>query len=144
MYQKLTIVGYLGDDPHLRYTPDGTPCCSFSVATSKKWASKDGQQHENTVWFRVTAWRKLGENCEQYLRKGRPVLVEGELREPRAWQGRDGEWRASLEVVALQVKFLPYRDGDGGQATQSLRSGGGGDVEPIAVGEDLGEDEIPF
>ena len=142
MFQKLTIVGYLGDDPQLRYTPDGTPCCSFSVATSKKWTTKDGQQHENTVWFRVTAWRKLGEICEQYLRKGRPVLVEGELREPRAGQGRDGEWKASLEVVALQVKFLPYRDG--GPATQSLRADASGTVEPIAVGDEFGEDEIPF
>ena len=142
MYQKLIIVGHLGDDPQLRYTPDGTPCCSFSVATSKKWTTKDGQQHEHTVWFRVTAWRKLGEICEQYLRKGRPVLVEGELRESRSWQGRDGEWRASLEVVALHVKFLPHRDS--GQATQSLRAADEGQVEPMAVGDELGEDEIPF
>lgn len=144
MYQKLTLVGYLGDDPQLRYTPDGTPCCSFSVATSKKWTAKDGQQHENTVWFRVTAWRKLGEICEQYLRKGRPVLVEGELREPRAWQGRDGEWRASLEVVALQVKFLPYRDGDSGQAAQTRTADDEGQVRPIEVGDAMDEDSIPF
>ena len=146
MYQKLIIVGNLGRDPELRYTPDGTPSCSFSVAVNKAWTTKDGQQHQHTVWFQVTAWRRLAEVCNQYLHKGDLVLVEGELREARAWQGRDGAWNASLEVTPSLVKFLPKArgDGDGGQATQSLRADASGAVEPIEVGDQLGEDEIPF
>jgi single-strand DNA-binding protein len=137
MYQKLVIVGRLGRDPEMRYTPDGTPVTSFSVATDRRWTDSSGQQQERTVWFRVTAWRRLAETCSQYLSKGRLVLVEGELTEPRPFQGRDGEWRAGLDVTANVVRFL----------------GGRGDAVPGGYEEDartgpaedsLGEEEIPF
>jgi len=146
MYQKLIIVGNLGRDPDKRYTPDGTPSCSFSVAVNKAWTTKDGQQHKQTVWFAVTAWRRLAEVCEQYLHKGDLVLVEGELREARAWQGRDGEWNASLEVTPSLVKFLPKgrSDGDGGQAAQPRSADDEGQVHPIEVGDAMDEDSIPF
>ncbi len=137
MYQKLILVGNLGRDPEMRYTPDGTPVTSFSVATSRRWTDASGQQQERTVWFRVTAWRRLAETCNQYLSKGRQVLVEGELSEPRPFQGRDGEWRAGLDVTALTVKFLGGR-GDAGPSDLS-----------DAMDEDRGvssidEEEIPF
>ncbi len=164
MYQKVIIIGNLGRDPEMRYTPDGTPVTSFSVATNKRWTTSDGQQGERTVWFRVTAWRRLAETCDKYLSKGRQVYVEGELQEPQAWQGRDGVWRASLDVTAYTVKFLGGR-GDTGYAPEEPTSGwdeddvsrGGGSTDqgggPGAVDDSddgvtdldtVGEDDIPF
>ena len=115
MYQKVIIVGRLGADPQQRYTPAGDAVTSFSVATSRRW-TKDGQQHESTVWFRVSAWRRLAETCNEFLQKGRQVLVEGELQEPRVYEAKDGEHRASLDVRAYTVKFLGGR-GESTEAT---------------------------
>ena len=115
MYQKLIIVGNLGRDPEMRYTPDGTPVTTFSVATNRRWSRPDGSQGEETVWFRVTAWRRMAEVCNQYLQKGRQVFIEGQLKPdpatgaPRVWTGNDGVPRASFEVTALTVKFLGGR-----------------------------------
>ncbi|HQJ50176.1 MAG TPA: single-stranded DNA-binding protein [Anaerolineae bacterium] len=78
MYQNTIVVGHLGRDPEMRYTPDGTPVTTFNIATSRKWTNPEGQPQEKTTWFRVTAWRKLAENCNQFLAKGRLVLVEGD------------------------------------------------------------------
>ena len=134
MYQKIIIVGNLGRDPEMRYTPDGTPVTHFSVATSRRWTDASGQQQERTVWFRVSAWRRLAETCNQYLSKGRQVLVEGDIQEPRVYQGRDGEWRASLDVRAWTVKFL------GGRADIAPRAPEEGGEAPPSVDEE----EIPF
>jgi len=115
MYQKVTIVGNLGNDPEMRYTPSGVPVTRFSVATNRRWTSGEGDSREETVWFRVSAWRKLAETCNQYLSKGRQVLVEGRLTPdaesggPRVWTGNDGVARASYELNALTVKFLGTR-----------------------------------
>ena len=109
MFQKITIIGNLGRDPETRYLSDGTPVTSFSVATTQRWTDSSGQRQERTVWFRVSAWRRLTEVCNEYLNKGRQVFVEGELREPRPYQGSDGEWRASLDVTARTVQFLGQR-----------------------------------
>jgi single-strand DNA-binding protein len=140
MYHKIIIVGNLGRDPEMRYTPDGTAVTNFSVATNRRWNSADGSQAEETIWFRVTAWRQLAELCNQYLSKGRSVLVEGRMtpdREtggPRIWTGNDGQPRASYEVTALTVKFLGGR-GDGGDTSGSYQE---------APPPEIGEDEIPF
>ncbi|MCG3209115.1 MAG: Single-stranded DNA-binding protein [Anaerolineae bacterium] len=147
MYQKLTIVGNLGRDPELRYTPSGQAVCNFSVATSRRWSDNQGNLQEETVWFRVSTWGKLAETCNQYLSKGRQVLVEGRMTVdkesggPRVWQAQDGSWRASYEVTALEVKFLGTRgDNSGGFDSGSSDSfGGGGDSGP-----GMPEDEIPF
>ena len=138
MYQKVIIVGNLGQDPEMRYTPDGTPVTNFSVATNYRRKRPDGTQHDETTWFRVTAWRELAETCNQYLSKGRPVLVEGRLKPdenggPRVWTGNDGQPRASFEVTALTVKFLGGR-GEGADTSVSTR-----EAPP-----EMGEDEIPF
>lgn len=112
MYHKLTILGNLGRDPEMRYTPDGTPITTFSVATNRKWQDGEGRQQEETIWFKVTAWRRLAETCNQYLQKGQQVLIEGRLYPdketggPRLWEGKDGKARASYEVTATTVKFL--------------------------------------
>jgi len=115
MYHKVTIVGHLGRDPEMRYTPDGTPVTSFSVATNRRWTNPDGSTREETVWFRVSAWRRLAETCNQYLSKGRQVLVEGTLRpdpntgNPRIWTRQDGTAAASYELTANTVRFLGGR-----------------------------------
>jgi single-strand DNA-binding protein len=138
MYQKITIIGNLGRDPELRYTPDGTPVASFSVATNRKWNNSDGSQGEETVWFRVTAWRRMAEVVNQYLKKGRQVFVEGQLRPdpetggPRVYQRNDGSHGASFEVTALTVKFLG--GGNGHSAPEP------GDEAPTEVETE----EIPF
>lgn len=132
MFQQTIIIGNLGRDPEMRFTGDGTPVTSFSVAVNRKWTSADGSQGEKTWWFRVTAWRRLAETCNQYLRKGSPVMVIGEI-DASAYMPRDGsEPRASLELTAQQVKFLP-------------RGGSMGDES--GVGMDYAaqdEEDIPF
>ncbi len=132
MYQKTIIVGNLGGDPEMRYTPSGTAVTNFSVAVSRRWTGRDGQKQEKTTWFRVNAWDKLGELCNQYLSKGRQVLVEGEV-EARAWTTQEGEARASLEIRALTVQFL-----GGAAQAEGYNAGGAGEGSPA------GEDDIPF
>lgn len=150
MYQQITLVGNLGRDPEMRYTPSGVPVTSFSVATSKRYQGQDGQWQEKTIWFRVTAWRKLAETASQYLSKGSKVLIVGELEEPRIWTVREGQPQVSLDVTAQTIRFLSAR-GEG--AT------GGGDYqrEPSAAParnnnapanaappSDLSDEDIPF
>jgi len=137
MYHKIILIGSLGRDPEMRYTPDGTPITSFAVATDKRWTDQSGQQQQRTVWFRVTAWRRQAEICSQYLSKGKLVMVEGTLGEPKPYQSRDGEWRASLDVQADAVRFLSGRD--------EGESGGAG-LAPSAGGPagSTGEEDIPF
>jgi single-strand DNA-binding protein len=139
MYHKIIIVGNLGRDPEMRYTPDGTPVTTFSVATNRRWTGSDGQQQEETVWFRVTAWRRMAEVCNQYLQKGRQVLIEGQLKPdenggPRIWTGNDGVARASYEVTALTVKFI-------GGRSEGPAAGGPGVLDEPPVEP---EEEIPF
>jgi len=106
MYQNTIVIGHLGRDPEMRYTPSGVPVCSFSVATTRKWTDAAGAAQEKTTWFRVSAWRKLAETCSQYLHKGQLVMVEGEI-DASAYTPKDGgEPRASLELTARTVKFL--------------------------------------
>ena len=139
MYHKIIIVGNLGRDPEMRYTPDGTPVTNFSVAANRRWTNSDGSQGEETVWFRVTAWRRMAEVCNQYLQKGRQVLIEGQLKPdpatggPRIWTGNDGAARASFEVTALTVKFL------GGRGEAPPAEAPGVPEEPPPE-----EEEIPF
>lgn len=138
MYQKIIIIGRLGRDPEMRYTAQGTAVTSFSVATDRSWTDQSGQRQERTTWFRVSAWGRQAETCNQYLSKGRLVMVEGELQEPKPWQSRDGEWRASLEIRANNVQFLGGRS-DGGSAPQDRSTDQEDDNAPV-----LDEEEIPF
>lgn len=145
MYQQITLVGNLGNDPEMRYTPSGVPVASFSLAVSRSWVGQDGQRQEKTVWFRVTAWRKLAETVSQYLTKGRQVLVIGEMEEARGYLDREGTARASLEVTAQTVRFLGQR-GDNMMGDSSYSSGGGSyengggspDSSPVQ------DEDIPF
>lgn len=110
MYQQITLVGNLGNDPEMRYTPGGVPVASFSLAVNKSWTTQDGQRQDKTTWFRITTWRKQAEIASQYLTKGRQVLVIGEVEEARAFVDRDGNNRASLEVTAQIIKFMGNRN----------------------------------
>ncbi len=105
MYQQCMIIGNLGRDPEMRYTPDGTPVTDFSVAVTRVWGS-GGQKQEKTTWFKVTCWRKLAETTNQYLKKGRQVMVIGEV-DIDVWADKtSGEPRGQLTLVAREVKFL--------------------------------------
>jgi single-strand DNA-binding protein len=140
MYQKTIIIGRLGRDPEMRYTAQGTPVTSFSVATDRVWTDQGGQRQERTTWFRVSAWGRQAEICNQYLSKGRLVMVEGELQEPKPYQSRDGEWRASLDMRAVNVQFLGGRTEEGGQPPVERAADDSADRgSPI-----LDEEEIPF
>ena len=140
MYHKITIVGYLGRDPEMRYTADGTPVTNFSVATSRRSTRPDGTQVDETIWFRVTAWRRQAEICNQYLQKGRLVLIEGRLQaddrgNPRTFTRNDGTVGTSFEVTATEVKFL------GGRGEAPPAEAPGAAEEPPA---EEGAEEIPF
>jgi single-strand DNA-binding protein len=108
MFQKSIIVGNLGQDPEMRYTPSGKAVTNFTVAVNRKWTNQSGEQQEKVTWFRVAAWDKLAELCNQYLSKGRLVLVEGEV-EANAYTNQEGEAKASLELTARNVRFHPGR-----------------------------------
>jgi single-strand DNA-binding protein len=116
MFHRVTIIGNLGSDPETRFTQSGANVCSFSVATNRKWTNSDGSQGEETVWWRVSAWGRLGEVCQQYLTKGRQVFIEGEIQQdresggPRIWTDQSGQPRASFEVRAGTMKMLGGRD----------------------------------
>ena len=105
MYQKTIVAGHLGRDPEMRFTPSGQPVTTFTVAANRRWTDPQGQTQERTTWFRVTAWGKLGELCNQYLVKGRSVLVEGEV-DTSAYTGQDGQPHSTLELTARTVRFL--------------------------------------
>jgi single-strand DNA-binding protein len=102
---KVIVLGNLGRDPEVKFTPGGQAVCNFSVATTDKWDDKSGQKQERTEWHRIVVWGKLAELCGQYLKKGRQAYVEGRL-QTREWQDKDGNKRQTTEVVASQVQFL--------------------------------------
>lgn len=109
---KVMIIGNLGKDPEMKYTQQGTPITSFSVAVGRTWKGPDGQQQEETEWFRVVAWEKLAEQCNEFLRKGRKVYIEGRLK-TREWTPQDGQKRSITEVVATSMIMLDSKQGTG-------------------------------
>jgi len=134
MYHTIIIVGNLGRDPEMRYTPSGLPVTSFSVASNRTF-TRDNQQVKENIWFKVTTWGKQAETCNNYLIKGSKVLIEGRLTpgdngSPRMWTAQDGTSRSSYEVTANTVRFLSSR--------------GGEDEMPDAMIDDGGDDNLPF
>ena len=102
---KIMLIGNVGSDPEMRYTPNGKAVTSFRMATNYRYVGSDGERRDETEWFRVSVWGKQAESCNQFLSKGRRVYVEGRLRS-RNWEGQDGQMRTSLEVSANRVIFL--------------------------------------
>jgi len=107
-FNKIILVGNLGRDPELRYTAQGTPVCSFTMATSEKRKDRNGEFQEQTTWFKVTLWNRQAETASQYLQKGRPVYIEGRLR-IEEYTDREGRPRTSLEVTATEMHFIGSR-----------------------------------
>ncbi|MBL7716816.1 MAG: single-stranded DNA-binding protein [Bdellovibrionales bacterium] len=133
---KVILVGRLGQNPEVRYTPSGAAVANFSVATNESWTDKSGQKQERTEWHRVVVWGKLAELCQQYLSKGRQAYVEGRL-QTRQWQDKDGQTKYTTEVQAQTIQFLGAGAGAGAEAGPRQSSGqsfGG----PSAGGADFG------
>jgi single-strand DNA-binding protein len=144
-FNKITIVGYLGRDPELRYTPQGVAVCNFSVATTERRKDqRTGEPQDLTTWFRVTLWRRQAEVANQYLSKGKQVYIEGRLRQEE-YTDRDGVKRTSLTIDATDIQFLGARGDEAGgsyssQPSQGSRSSGApeDDLEPPQ------DNDIPF
>jgi single-strand DNA-binding protein len=130
---KVMIIGNVGTDPEMRFTPNGNPVTSFRVATNWVFTTPDGERKQETEWFTVVAWNRLAENCNQFLTKGQRVYAEGRLR-TRSWEGQDGQRRSRSEVIANRVLFLDR------QAVAPLPVEG---AEEAGTGEPEPED-IPF
>lgn len=166
-FNKITIVGYLGRDPELRYTPQGKAVCNVSVATTERRKNVAGEYEDHTTWFRVTFWNRQAELANEYLAKGRQVYIEGRLRQEE-YTDREGNRRVSLEVTATEMQFLGRREdsappasADAGLAQAEEAEGvakpapsGSGRLsrkgskrtakEPAFAEETVGDDEVPF
>jgi len=130
---KVMIIGNLGSEPEMRFTPNGRPVTSFRVATNRVYTTAEGERKEETEWFTVVSWGNLAEQCNQFLTKGRLVYVEGRLR-TRTWEGQDGQRHYRTEIIANRVTFL------GRQAVSPLPD------EKVAEGgiDEFEADDIPF
>ncbi len=133
MINKAILIGNLGADPELRYTQSGTPVASFTVATTRRWKDKDGQQQEETEWHKIVAWSRLAEICGEYLNKGSKVYIEGRL-QTRKWQDQNGNDRWTTEIVAQEMKMLSPRGESSGGGYGGGGGGGGYDPGPAAGG----------
>jgi single-strand DNA-binding protein len=133
---KVMIIGHLGRDPEMRYTPSGRPVTTFTVATSRTWNTVDGERHSETEWFNIVAWGNLAEICKQYLTKGQQVYIEGRL-QTRKWEDKEGNKHFTTEVVATEMMMLGERK----EANHAQAEDVSGEEE-IPTGAD--QDEFPF
>ena len=132
---KVLVIGHLGKDPEMRYTPSGRPVTTFTLAVSRSWNSSDGERHAETEWFNIVAWGNLAEICKQYLAKGQQAYVEGRL-QTRRWDDKEGQKHTSVEIVANEMMMLgERRDANHGSDEQSTATDG-------ELG--AGADEFPF
>ncbi|HLA86557.1 MAG TPA: single-stranded DNA-binding protein [Anaerolineales bacterium] len=134
---KVQIIGHLGKDPEMRYTPSGKPVTTFSVAVSRSWNSADGERHSETEWFNVVAWGNLAETCKQYLLKGQQVYIEGRL-QTRRWDDKEGQKHTSVELVANEMVMLGERRDANNNHSQDADNAS---AEPTTG---TAEDEFPF
>ena len=132
---KAILIGRLGADPELRYTPSGAAVVNFNIATDESWTDASGVKQERTEWHRIVAWRKLAEICGEYLKKGSRVYIEGQL-QTRSWEGQDGVKRYSTEIVARNMQML---DTKGAEVQSPI-------VEEPPASSDVveGEEDLPF
>lgn len=142
MINKVILIGNLGADPEIRYSQDGVPVASFTVATTEKWKGQDGQMQEQTEWHRVVAWRRLAEICGEYLSKGSRVYIEGKL-QTRKWKDQSGADRYTTEIVAREMKMLSPRTTGGGGGEYGGSGTGFGNGGPFQEPPPMGDD-VPF
>lgn len=140
---KVILIGNLGADPELRFTPAGRALVNFRMATSRQWTSRDGERQEETEWHRLVAWDKLAEICGKYLKKGMPVYVEGRI-QTRSWEDQSGTKRYATEIVASDMRMLSSR-----HDSDSSGSGSSSTSSSTAPPEDLpstfeADDDLPF
>jgi single-strand DNA-binding protein len=136
---KVILVGNLGKDPEVRFTPSGRAVAKFPLATTDSWVDQESGRQERTEWHNVVVWGKQAESCGQYLAKGRQVYIEGSIRS-RSYDDKDGNKRYITEVVAQRVQFL---GGGGGRSSQQYEGGSGGGFDDFA-GPIPPEDDVPF
>ena len=137
MYQNVVIVGRVGRDAEMRFTPSGVPVTSFSVAVNRVWNNQSGERQEQTTWFRITCWRRLAETAGEWVKKGQLILVEGEV-QARGYVDKDGNAQASLELTASNFKFLSSRAEAGEEGAVGAAAVGHADEFPT------NEDDLPF
>lgn len=134
---KVILVGRLGREPEVRYTPNGAAVANFNIATSEEWKDKNtGEKQERTEWHRIVAWRRLGEICGEYLHKGSQVYIEGRL-QTRSWEDRDGNTRYTTEIVAQTMQML-------GAASKEGRPESGDEHFAVEEPISIPDDDIPF
>lgn len=134
---RMMVIGNLGTDPEMRYTPNGNPVTSFRLATTRNYTSGDGERQQDTEWFTVVAWNQLAELCNQYLAKGRRAYVDGRLHS-HSWEGPDGQTRFRNEIIAERVLFLDRPSSSGAPPGES--EGG----TSTGTGPGIGPDDLPF
>lgn len=141
---KVMIIGNIGTDPEMRFTPNGNPVTSFRMATSRNYTDSEGGRKQETEWFDVVTWNRLAESCNQFLTKGQRAYVEGRLR-TRTWEGQDGQRRSRIEIIASRVLFLDRR------ATSPFPDSGDGEMgdeaskfTPAPAADEIEPEEIPF
>jgi single-strand DNA-binding protein len=125
---KVTIIGNVGNEPEMRFTPNGKPVTSFSVATNWVYTSPEGERRQETEWFNVVAWNRLAEQCNQFLAKGKLVYAEGRIH-TRSWEGQDGQQHSRMEVIANRVIFLDKK-GAAGLPDEKGEEAASGDMDP--------------
>jgi single-strand DNA-binding protein len=130
-FNRVVILGNLGQDPEIRYTQNQVPVCTLNIATTDYWTGPDGQRQEQTEWHRVVVWNKAAENCAKYLTKGRSVMVEGKL-QTRSWEDKQGQKRYVTEVIAQNVQFVGSGQRERGQAGYTA----GGNAPQASSGPD--------
>ena len=141
---KVMLIGHLGKDPEIRYTPDGAPVATFSLATSENWTDKSGSRQEHTEWHTIVAWNKLADLCKRFLTKGRQVYIEGRIRS-RDWNDRDGNKRRTTEVIASQMVLLGSRQQSSDAGMQPMESSARSQDADQAFGDaGITDSDIPF
>lgn len=141
---KMLVIGNVGTDPELRYTPNGNPVTTFRLATSRSYNSPDGERRQETEWFTVVAWNQLAEQCNQYLAKGRRAYVEGRLKSS-TWQGQDGQSRFRNEIVASRIIFLDRSTQDAsGEPVSESGPRSGEQASESGFRESFDVEDLPF
>ena len=142
---KIMLIGHLGRDPEIRYTPEGSPVASFSLATSENWTDKNGTRQEHTEWHNIVAWNRLADLSKRFLSKGRQVYVEGRLRS-REWTDRDGNKRRTTEIIATQMVLLGSRPQGADAGVQAMEPVARPAVDADQAFGDAGitDSDIPF